>query len=135
MSLIYSSYLNKSLDWSDVEFSSGKKWLKWEESDLKWDKADLTWDEFFILLEIGGSGAGSGYLYKDQEEYEKNNPWKKLTEDIGEENTDKVIKVYCRVRGIDYEKIKNPRNDIKVTVNEFDRFLNETVNVKIGFQK
>ena len=61
MSLIYSSYLNKSLDWSDVEFSSGKKWLKWEESDLKWDKADLTWDEFFILLEIGGSGAGSGY--------------------------------------------------------------------------
>lgn len=140
MPLIYSSYLNETLDWSDVEYSSGKKWLKWEEVNLKWENVDLTWDEVFILLEIvekrNKGGGGSGYPYKDdQEEYEKNNPWKKLKEDIGEENTDKIIKVYCRVRGIDYEKVKNPRKDIKVTVNEFDRFLNETVNVKIDFQK
>ena len=135
MPLIYSSYLNETLDWSDVEYSLGKKWLKWEEVNLKWENVDLTWDEVFILLEVAKrrGGSGSGYPYRD--EYEKNNPWKKLNEDLGEENTDKIIKVYCRVRGIDYEKIKNPRKDIKVTVNEFDRFLNETVNVKIDFQK
>lgn len=134
MPLIYSPYLNETLDWSDVEYSLGKKWLKWEEINLKWENVSLTWDEVFILLEVAKRrGGGGGYPYKD--EYEKNNPWKKLREDLGEEDTDKIIKVYCRVRGIDYEKIKNTRNDIKVTVNEFDRFLNETVNVKIDFQK
>ena len=80
MSLIYSSYLNETLNWSDVEYSLGKKWLKWEEVSLKWENVDLTWDEVFILLEIADKrtkrGGGSGYPYKDdQEEYEKNNPW------------------------------------------------------------
>ena len=51
----------------------------------------------------------------------------------GKENTEKVIKVYCKVRGIDYEKVKNPREDIRVTINEFDRFLNETVKIKVDF--
>ena len=52
MPLIYSSYLNETLDWSDVEYSLGKKWLKWEEVNLKWENVDLTWDEVFILFEI-----------------------------------------------------------------------------------
>ena len=136
MPLIYSSYLNETLDWSDVEYSLGKKWLKWEEVNLKWENVDLTWDEVFILLEIvekrNKGGGGSGYPYKDdQEEYEKNNPWKKLKEDLGEENTKKVIKLYCRISGVDYEEIKEPFDDVTVTINEFNRFVNE-VKVKVG---
>jgi hypothetical protein len=132
MPIIHSNLLNSDLNWTDFEYSLGKKYLKWEEVTLDWENVDLTWDEVFILLEIVRRGGGSsGYPYRG--EYEKNNPWRKLNEDIGKESTDKVINVYCRVRGIDYEKIKNPKKDIRVTVNEFNRFLNETVNVKINF--
>lgn len=134
MPLVYSSLLSRNVDWSDLEYSIGKKYLKWEEVTLKWESIDLTWDEVFILLEIvkkRGGSSGSGYPYKD--EYEKDNPWKQLNKDLGKENTDKVIKLYCKVRGIEYEKVKNPREDIKVTINDFDRFLKETVQIKVDF--
>ena len=135
MPIKHSTLLNSDLNWTDDEISVGKKWLKWEEMTINWESIDLTWDEIFILLEVEslirrGGGGGSG-----MKEYVDGNPWKQVNEKIGIEKTKSLIKVYCRVRGIDYEKIKNPRNDIKVTVNEFDRFLNETVNVKIDFQK
>ncbi len=136
MPLIYSPLLNQDVNWSDLEYSVGKKYLKWEEVNLKWENVELTWDEVFILLEVVShrvSGGGSGYPYKG--EYEKNNPWRQLNKDLGRENTDKIIRLYCRVRGIEYEKIKNPREDIKVTINEFDRFLNDSINIKVDFQK
>jgi hypothetical protein len=136
MPLIYSPLLNQDVNWSDLEYSVGKKYLKWEEVNLKWENVELTWDEVFILLEVVSrrvSGGGSGYPHKG--EYEKNNPWRQLNKDLGRENTDKIIKLYCRVRGIEYEKIKNPREDIKVTINEFDRFLNDSINIKVDFQK
>ncbi len=130
MPTIHSNLLNAELNWTDQEYAAGKKYLKWEEVTLKWEDVDLTWDEVFILLEVfrrkGGSG---GSLYRG--EYEKNNPWKKMAEDLGEENTKKVIKLYCRVRGVEYEDIREPMEDVKVTVNEFTRFINE-VKVKVG---
>ena len=132
MPLIYSSYLNETLDWSDVEYSSGKKWLKWEEVNLKWENVDLTWEEVFILLEIVKKrGGGSGYPYRD--EYEKNNPWKQIREDFGDESTKKVIKLYCKINGIDYELVKESKKEVKVLVNDFDRFINESINVKVNF--
>lgn len=134
MPLIYSSYLNETLNWSDVEYSLGKKYLKWEEVNLKWENVDLLWEEVFILLEIVKKrGGSSGYPYRD--EWEKTNPWKQLKKDLGEDNTEKVIKLYCKVRGIDYEDTKRFNRNIKVSVNEFDRFLNETINVKIDLKK
>jgi hypothetical protein len=130
MKTVYSSLLNSNLQWTDNEYLSGKKYLKWEEVNLKWEDVELTWDEVFILLEIIKRGGGSsGYPYKG--DYEKNNPWKRIKEDLGEENTKKVIKLYCRIRGVDYEEIKEPFDDVTVTINEFNRFVNE-VKVKVG---
>jgi len=132
MPIIYSELLNQDMNWTDYEYSVGKKYLKWEEINLTWDQIDLTWDQIFIIIEIvkKRGGGSSGYPYKG--EYEKNNPWRKLNQDFGEENTEKIIKLYCDVRGIKYEKVKNKKSDIKVTVNEFDRFINEVINVKIN---
>jgi hypothetical protein len=133
MPLIYSTLLDKNLEWSELEYSIGKKYLKWEELNLKWENVNLTWDEIFILLEVSQRrrGGSSGYPYRD--EYEKNNPWRQIRKDFGEEDTKKVIKLYCKVNGIDYEMVKESKKEIKVSVNEFDRFLNETINVKIDF--
>lgn len=132
MQIKYSNLLNSNLNWTDDEISVGKKWLKWEEMTIDWENINLTWDEIFILLEVEniikrGGGGGPGL-----KEYMDGNPWKQLNEKLGTEKTKSLIKVYCRVKGIDYEESRTPMEDIKITINEFERFVNETISVKVN---
>lgn len=127
MAIIYSSYVRSPLNWSNLEIKNLKKYLKWEEVSINWEEVNLTWDEVFVILEIGGGGDYAGRDYID------GNPWQQVKKDFGEEKAKKIIKVYCRVKGIDYEQVKEPIEDIKITINEFERFVKEAVNVKVGF--
>jgi hypothetical protein len=132
MPIKHSTLLNSDLNWTDDEISVGKKWLKWEEMTINWESIDLTWDEIFILLEVEqlirrGGGGGSG-----MKEYVDGNPWKQVNEKIGIEKTKSLIKVYCRVNNIDYEESRTPMEDIKVSINEFERFIKEAVSVKVN---
>lgn len=129
MPVVHSNLLNADLNWTDQEFAAGKKYLKWEEVTLKWEDVDLTWDEVFVVIEFLRSNRGAGGQRGD---YEKSNPWKQVSKDLGEEKTKKVIKLYCKVRGVEYEDIREPIEDVKVTVSDFERFVNE-VKVKVGF--
>jgi hypothetical protein len=131
MSLKYSSLLGTNVDWSDEETSNGKKYLDWDELNLKWENIDMTWDEIFIILEVKRGGSG-GYPFKD---YIDGNPWNKLRENIGDEKTEKIIKLYCRVNDIDYEKVLEKKEDIKVSTNDFERFINSGANIKIDIKK
>lgn len=141
MPIVASSLLGISLgdlSWSDAEYSAGKKYLRWEEMVLDWEQVDLTWEEVFILLEVfrkikGGGGMGSPYRADGYQKYIEGNPWMRVKKDIGEEATKKLIKVYCRVKGIDYEESRSPIEDIKVTINDLERFVSEAVSVKVGF--
>ena len=131
MSLKYSSFLNSDVDWTNDEIEAGKKYLKWEELTINWENIDLLWEEIFILLEVSEiikkrGGSSPGY-----QEYVDNNPWKKLNEDIGEEKTKKVIKIYCRVNNIDYDESREVMNEVKVSVNDFERFVQDAISVKI----
>jgi len=132
MPIKHSTLLNSDLNWTDDEISVGKKWLKWEEMTINWESIDFTWDEIFILLEVEqlirrGGGGGSG-----MKEYVDGNPWKQVNEKIGIEKTKSLIKVYCRVNNIDYEESRTPMEDIKVSINEFERFIKEAVSVKVN---
>lgn len=133
MPIKHSNLLNSDLNWTDDEISVGKKWLKWEEMTINWGNIDLTWDEVFILLEVeniirrGGGNGGSSL-----KEYMDGNPWKQVNEKIGPEKTKSLIKVYCRVNNIDYEESRTPMEDIKVSINEFERFVKEAVSVKVN---
>jgi len=132
MPIKHSTLLNSDLNWTDEEISVGKKCLKWEEMTINWESIDLTWDEIFILLEVEqlirrGGGGGSG-----MKEYVDGNPWKQVNEKIGIEKTKSLIKVYCRVNNIDYEESRTPMEDIKVSINEFERFIKEAVSVKVN---
>ena len=133
MSIKHSNLLNNDLDWTEDEISTGKKWLKWEEMTINWESINLTWDEVFILLEVeniirrGGGGGGTGL-----KEYMDGNPWRQVNEKIGIEKTKSLIKVYCRVNNIDYEESRTPMEDIKVSINEFERFIKEAVSVKVN---
>ncbi len=129
MSLRYSKLLNREVDWSDEEISIGKKYLKWEEVTINWENLDLHWDEVFILLEVEQLiRRGGGYGYK---EYVDGNPWKQLKEDIGEEKTKKVIKLFCRVNNIETEQYGYINENIKVSAYDFELFVKETIDKKI----
>lgn len=132
MSLKYSKLLNREVDWSDDEISAGKKYLKWEEINIKWKDLDLHWDEIFILLEVENIiRRGGGYGYK---EYVDGNPWKQLREDIGEEKTKKVIKLFCRVNNIEIEQYGYINENIKVSAYDFELFVKETIDKKINIK-
>lgn len=130
MSLKYSKLLNSEVDWSDDEIAAGKKYLKWEELTINWEDLDLHWDEVFILLEVENViRRGGGYGYK---EYVDGNPWSQLKQDIGEEKTKKIIKLYCRINGVDYQEHAVVNESIKVAAYDFELFVKETIEKKIS---
>jgi hypothetical protein len=130
MSLKYSKLLDSYVDWSDEEIAAGRKYLKWEELNLKWEDFNLPWgEEIFILLEVENIiKRGGGYGYK---EYVDGNPWKQLREDIGEEKTKKVIKLYCKVNNIETEQYGYINENIKVSAYDFELFVKETIDKTI----
>jgi hypothetical protein len=127
MSIKYSTFLRGRLDWSNSELTSRRKYLKWEEVIINWEEVTLTWDEVFVILEVGG-GMVSG-----NKEYVDGNPWMQVKKDFGEEKAKTLIKVYCRVNGIDYEQTKEPMKEINISINEFERFVKEAISVKVNF--
>jgi len=132
---MYSSYLNQFVDWTQEEVTLGKKFIKWEELSLSWEEIDLHWEEIFILLEVIETirKGGSGSSFKD---YIAGNPWdvskRKIREELGEELSEKFIKVVCRVNGIDYESTRKSNDEIKISASHIQRVLN--AGVKVGLK-
>lgn len=108
---------------------SQKIYYKWEELNITWENANYLWEEvmYEVLSAVKGGGGYAAYV--------EGNPWDKLRKDIGEEKTKKVIKLYCKFNNIDYEKVVESRTDIKVTVNEFERFVKDGISIKIDLEK
>lgn len=130
MSLIYSTYLQNSVEWTDDEKSLGKKYLDYDELTKKWETIDLLWEEVFILLELKNKGGGPQRRIEENE-----NPWYRIKEQIGIEKSEKLIKLYCKVNGIDYEKKLEKKENIRILVNDFARFVNADINVKVDVKK
>lgn len=131
---LFSKYLNQTIDWTDDEISIRKKYLDWNELSKKFEDIELTWDEIFILLEVRGGG-GSQQRRENNliKEYVDKNPWEKLRHDIGTEKTNKIVKVFCKIHGIDYEKVLESKKDIRISMNEFERFIEQVV-VKVNLK-
>lgn len=130
MSLIYSTYLQDSVEWTDSEKSLGKKYLDYDELTKKWETIDLLWEEVFILLELKNRGGSPQRRIEDNE-----NPWYRIKEQLGVEKSEKLIKLYCKVNGIDYEKILEKKQNVKIITNDFIRFVNSAINIKVEVRK
>lgn len=111
-----------------------KKYLKWEEVDSIWDDTNYLWEDVAIFIEINDLvNRGGG----DYAAYVEGNPWNKLRKDLGEEKTKRVIKLYCKHKGVEYEESKGINESIKVTASEFEIFvknsIRESISIKVNF--
>jgi len=100
------------------------RYFKWEETNFTWDKLDMPWElvgEFVeVIRKHGGSSA-----------YVKGNPWDVSRKELGEEKTRKIIKLFCSVNNLNYEEMVEPNNEIKITVEQIDKVINEAVKVGV----
>ena len=140
------------LNWEDVDFNwesiqtqeGNHELLNWENVDLMWVDMNMNWEyiedyshlmnweDIRLIEEVASIVRGGGSSY--YEDYVKNNPWKRLNEEIGEEKTDKFIKIYCNVNGMDYEKEIQLSEGITVSVEKFEKIF-ETIKVKVDVKK
>lgn len=135
MPSLYSSLLDALIDWTDAEIAAGKKFLDWNEVSIHWDNLDLHWEDVFILLESKRGGSSRGVTQKeDLRRYIEGNPWRQLKQQVGDENAEKVIKVLCKINGVDYNSILEHKDGIRVVVNDFLRKKEDKeIKVKIKF--
>ncbi len=101
------------------------EYLKWEDINFTWDNLDMNWES--ILIEVAdiirrGGGADA---------YVNGNPWEKTRKELGEEKTNKFIKIFCKVNDLEYEKVIEPNSNIKVSVSQIEKVFNEVkINIK-----
>ena len=118
-----------------------KTYINWSDLNFPWSEIIindiyLTWEDISIIEEVQRLLRGSSPGDKDAyEEWVKSNPWKKIGERIGEEKTEKFIKVFCTINNIEYQKGKMIKENIQVSVSQFEKVFNESVRVKIDLKK
>jgi len=115
-----------------------KRYLQWNELDYLWTNISrssddyMQWYDISLIEEVYQIVKGSGSSFQD---YITGNPWKKISKEIGEEKTQKFIKIFCTINGIEYEKSILIDNKIKVSVSQFEKVFNESVRVKAILNK
>ena len=105
-----------------------KKYLTWGDVDITWDDFNMSWDDVSIFIEVNDLIINRGGGYSD---YVKNNPWKRLKEDIGEIKTQKLIKLYCSYKNIEFNDQRILNKDIKVTAKDFKKFIDTSIENSI----
>lgn len=108
-----------------------KVFLEWEKVDFAWDNLNMLWEDVAILIEVGEvirRGGGSA-------EYVRGNPWDITKKNLGEEKTEKFIKIVCRVNDLKYEDVIYPKPKIKVTAEHIEKVFDEAkkIGVKVNF--
>ena len=115
------------IQWKDLDFI-------W--SDIKRGSEFMTWSDIALIQEVEKEFRRRGTPFYDKDAYQKwieNNPWKQISKKLGEEKTEKFIKIFCSVNGIDYERMRRKRNEIKVNVDQFDRVFDDPkINIKVN---
>ena len=104
------------------------RYFNWEETNFTWDNLDMPWElvgEFIeVIRKTGGSSA-----------YVKGNPWDVTKRELGEEKTKKIIRLFCTVNNLDYNEVVEKRDDIKITVEQVEKVINEAIKVGVKIDK
>ncbi len=100
--------------------------MNWEDVTDNWESTgDNIWNDIYILSEAKSSIKGS------ISDYIKGNPWDRFKKDIGEEKTDRLIKIVCRINNLEYSEVIKPNTSIKIEVKHIERAFSSIPKVKI----
>lgn len=111
-----------------------KTYLKWTDLNFNWMEIErsgvpMIWSDISLISEVEKIMRGSGpQAYFD---YVKDNPWERLSKQIGESKSEKFIKIFCTINEIKYEDIKKVNNNIKISISHFERVFNEGIKIKV----
>ena len=108
-----------------------KVYLEWENVEQKWGEVDMLWEEVVLITQVAEVVKKTGGLSS----YIQGNPWDITKRNLGEEKTNKFIKIFARVNGLEYDEIIHPNSKVKVTVEQMSKVFDEVekVGVKITF--
>lgn len=110
-----------------------KIYLEWENVNFLWENVNLLWEEVYILIEISESrkrGGGSGG--RSLSEMLKDNPWDQSKKILGEEKAKKFIKLVCRINDLDFEKVLEKKEDIKIEAKHIEKVFLEAAKIGIN---
>lgn len=106
-----------------------KYYLDWQDVSGNWENIDINWEDVYILIEAKQkAGGGSSDSLK---EYIDGNPWNKFKKDLGEEKSEKFIKIFCKINGMEYDEVIKPKSTIKIKVEHFERVFENVPNIKM----
>jgi hypothetical protein len=116
-----------------------KTFLLWSEIDFLWSdirRSDgfMLWSDIALIEEVESILRGGGGSPDLRREYEEGNPWRKLSEQIGTDKTERFIKIFCTINNVEYEGGKFLKENIKVSVSQFEKVFNESIKIKVSFE-
>ena len=92
--------------------------ISWEEMELTWNNSNYDWDEVVFIFDIFGRGP-----------YQKEK-LKKLYDDLQDDTRYKVIKLICKVKGVEYRMDRVKLLDAEVTADDIQLVLDEARRIE-----
>ena len=92
--------------------------ISWEEMELIWDNSNYDWDEVVFIFDIFGRGPYQKEKLKD------------LYDDLQDDTRYKVIKLICKVKGVEYRMDKVKLLDAEVTADDIQLVLDEAHRIE-----
>ena len=92
--------------------------ISWEEMELTWDVASYTWEDVRFIFDIFGRGPYQKKKLKD------------LCDGLEDDRRYKVIKLICKVKGVEYRMDRVKLLDAEVTVEDIQLILDEAHRIE-----
>ena len=112
-----------------MEQHLGRELESWEQVDhINDDPTDNRIENLKLVEEVE-------HLSNHAKEWIKNNPGKQIRKDIGEEKTERFIKIFCEINGMNFEEVRKiEENKIKLTIENFEKVFKK-IEIKVNFKK
>tara|TARA_B100000287_G_scaffold312692_1_gene296033 strand:+ start:368 stop:748 length:381 start_codon:yes stop_codon:yes gene_type:complete len=95
------------------DYTRKNELISWDELDVFWNISQYTWDDIKFIYDVFGRGPYQKEKLKD------------LYDDLDKEKRYKVIKLICKVKGVEYRMDRVKKLDAMVSAEDIELVLKE----------